>query len=343
MITEAYTVFGALFLGAMYNLWEFGSDGPRDGLGIGSDLLNTIFATVMSIGLTANLFLTLFASFWWQMSILWGGSNDNFAYSNMDALTYCLRLLFVIFTCVIFASILAIYGNLREHLSALLIAQIFLVITVICGTLYNADLVAKEIPFELNKESLWVKSIFPLTYNTKMKRDIMKANGMARREELLSRVEREITINNIQMDDGTEATESTNEGSHGIRLLLKKAADNLGRDRENVTPFVIRLEQEWYTNVESIQGVSVATLARFMPHALAAEVNKLASTRPRGSASLAMRRSSGSRISCKDDGNELSDNLNNVSEGCEEDEEDVIQINYELKKNIGGKAGAFFF
>lgn len=369
LITEAYTIFGALFLAGMYNLWEFGMAGPMDGLAIGSDNLNAIFATIMGIGLIANMFLTMFAAIWWQMSILWSGSNDNFTYSSIKALTYCLRSLFLVLGCVVLASVLALYGNLRGNKLGLLISEIFLGFWIVSGLYCTSDLMSREVPFELNKSTWWIKSVFAFSYITQKKRENMKASGNARREELLSRVSREILFHDIGKDVVTGDT-GPSDSTSSIKLLLKRAANNVGKEKEDITPIAIRLEKEWFNDTASLRGVNVNTLARFMPYILALELNKLAKSIKKSSSSVVLRRQQGS-YSLVEDVHDISDaevdnkifeenecydedweqhkhvevyNKNSKEKECynEEWKHHDHDIEEGLRKNLGGKAGALF-
>mmetsp|Transcript_29093 Transcript_29093/g.40738 ORF Transcript_29093/g.40738 Transcript_29093/m.40738 type:complete len:374 (+) Transcript_29093:159-1280(+) len=65
-----------------------------------------------------------------------------------------------------------------------------------------------------------------------------------------------------------------------IEVLLRTAAIKLGRDSNEVAPFVDRLHKEWYYETHQLQGLEVDTLARYIPHGLAREAMKLIHTEP---------------------------------------------------------------
>lgn len=195
----------------------------------------------------------------------------------------------------------------------------------------------------------------------------MKASGNARREELLSRVSREILFHDIGKDVVTGDT-GPSDSTSSIKLLLKRAANNVGREKEDITPIAIRLEKEWFNDTASLRGVNVNTLARFMPYVLALELNKLAKSIKKSSSSVVLRRQQGS-YNLVEDVHDISDAEvdNKIFEENECYDEDWEQhkhvevdnkkseekecyneewkhhdhdIEEGLRKNLGGKAGA---
>jgi hypothetical protein len=80
------------------------------------------------------------------------------------------------------------------------------------------------------------------------------------------------------MSIATAGTESTT--SKKIEVLLRTAAIKLGRDSNEVIPFVERLHKEWYYETHQLQGLDIDTLARYVPHGLARQAMKLIQQEP---------------------------------------------------------------
>lgn len=78
------------------------------------------------------------------------------------------------------------------------------------------------------------------------------------------------------VEDSTKdlSAETVNES---LRLLLEKAAENVGRANEDVTPYMKDLEDEWVTDVEALRRLDGETLDALLPIVLSREVQQLIS------------------------------------------------------------------
>jgi len=65
--------------------------------------------------------------------------------------------------------------------------------------------------------------------------------------------------------------------NESLRLLLEKAAENVGRADEDVTPYMKDLEDEWVTDVEALRRLDGETLDALLPIVLSREVQRLIS------------------------------------------------------------------
>jgi hypothetical protein len=161
MMSEAYAIFGALFLSGTWVLYEWGSvfgyggcdaryyDATTGRYGEGcSQVVHRLFELTMAISLTANLFLAMFACVLWLMSVLFSGSLRNWVYAARHMLTFChLLLVFVLVSSMVGVG-LAIYSNLSPHFPEVIIALMFFGAVVIAGTYYTSMLIGEEIPLE---------------------------------------------------------------------------------------------------------------------------------------------------------------------------------------------------
>lgn len=60
-----------------------------------------------------------------------------------------------------------------------------------------------------------------------------------------------------------------------ISLLLRIAANNLGRENHDISIYVNRLKDEWFDDSKQLLGESVVLLSRHMPYMLAKELHRL--------------------------------------------------------------------
>jgi DNA-directed RNA polymerase subunit RPC12/RpoP len=74
--------------------------------------------------------------------------------------------------------------------------------------------------------------------------------------------------------DETHKEETVNES---LRLLLEKAAENVGRSGEDVSSYMKDLEDEWVTDVEALRRLDGETLDNLLPIVLSREVQRLMS------------------------------------------------------------------
>jgi hypothetical protein len=131
MLAEAYAIFGALFLGGTWVIYEWGSEG---GYG-GSDnvVVNRVFEAVMALAISSNIYLAMTGSFVWVTSIGYGRSSIYWVYEAISILTYLNFVLIFMLHTVLLGLGLGIYAKLSpnwiETRLALSITFVFFVAT----------------------------------------------------------------------------------------------------------------------------------------------------------------------------------------------------------------------
>ena len=120
MLSEAYAIFGALFLAGTWVLYEWGSD-----WGVGCKnmecpkQLDDAFQVVMTLDIIANLFMAMFASFLWLFSVLFSGSDTNFVFQARYMCLFLHILLCTIFVLTAVGIAIAIYNKLAPFCESL--------------------------------------------------------------------------------------------------------------------------------------------------------------------------------------------------------------------------------
>jgi hypothetical protein len=66
-------------------------------------------------------------------------------------------------------------------------------------------------------------------------------------------------------------TQSQNE----VEKLLQKAAQKLGMQNYDLSPYMKKFQNDWYDDLNSLQGKSVDTLKDYMPRRLAEIVHEM--------------------------------------------------------------------
>ena len=263
IMAEAYAIFGALFLNGTWFLYEFG------GVESGSVVVDRMFGAAMALALVSNMFMAMFSSFLWLMSVLFSGSCRNWVYGARDLLLFCHILLVCILLFTTLGVGLGLYANLRGRWPELAICEAFFLTVVVVGMHHVAMLVGKEIPLEYHHFPLWFKlAIMPFPLLTRSGRQEIRNGAKIRADELKARAFRERTM----LDPKGSIASVKKRGS--IYSLLRSAADSIGREDFDITQYESNLEKDWYSEEEQLRRLSVDTLSRYMPRHLAEEVHK---------------------------------------------------------------------
>lgn len=135
------------------------------------------------------------------------------------------------------------------------------------GLYYTTDLISHEVALEYYHLAFWFKClILPFAMITKKERERVKEAAKRRARELKEKAYRERAM--IAPPDEDSKPETLTE----VGALLRSAANNLGKKNFDVSQFEESLEEDWYSSVDQLRGLSVNTLDQYMPRALAQEV-----------------------------------------------------------------------
>ncbi|KAL9189059.1 hypothetical protein ACHAXT_011549 [Thalassiosira profunda] len=276
MLAEAYAIFGALFLSGTWVLYEWGS-----GYGYGGcrwedteychPAVDRAFEVVMAMAITANIFQAMFASFLWLMSIMYSGSHRNWVFGVRNLLQFNHLLLTAVFVLTILGVGLGIYAKLAPYWPELAIALAFLLVVVLYGIATVAFVAAEEISLEYYHFPLWFKwSMLPYPMLRRGGRQRIREAAEVRAKELRARAYREREMMK------PHASTSRRNCLTSVGILLRSAADGIGRRDFDVSKYEERLEADWYSDADELKGMSIDTLSKYMPRRLAEEVYSLA-------------------------------------------------------------------
>ncbi len=272
MLSEAYAIFGALFLSGTWVLYEWGSSLGYGGCSVGDSFvchpgLDRAFEAIMTMAITANLFLAMFASFVWLMSVMFSGTHQNWVFGCRHILVFCHTLLCCVLVLTMGGVGVGIFTKLAPNWPELVIAMAFFVIIAVSGMYQCSDLMARQLPLEYYHSPLWFKwVIVPFPMLTKKSRDNIKAGAHRRAKELKTRAFKERAV----MDPSPKLKECYT----AIGKLLRVSANNIGKKDHDISQYEARLEKDWYTNTEELRSMNIDVLARYMPRRLADEVHK---------------------------------------------------------------------
>ena len=271
-LAEAYCLFAALFLNGTWFIYEYGVAGSlserrsdRDDYfyGVWGD---RVFNCTISIAIISNIFMAMFSGFLWILSVLFSGSHRNWVYGARPLLHVCQVLITAVFLSTTVSSVLAVYSNLRGEIPELTISLLFLGVVVIGGMYKTSVVVAREVPLEYKHLPFLYKLIYmPWPLLTKNGREHVEKGAQERARELRVRASRE------RKEIDAHVT-SINGTQSSIGVLLRKAANACGRDEYDIAPYCVKLERDWYNNVDELRSLDVSAMSVYMPRRLAEEV-----------------------------------------------------------------------
>lgn len=262
-IFEAYTIFGALFMNCVWILYEWGnSKGYGTVESDGDDIVQRIFECVMAVSLSCIIFLTLFGSFHWIMSILWSSSHEDYVLESLKALGHLHSLLCFTQYTILTGLLLGIYCNLSPHWPETVITLAIAIAVFISGTKITLGLNSAVAPLELYH----TPSFFKVGSSSKG----LKTRARLRAQELRKRAYRE----RKKLDPSFPARSDTTRTS-SVASLLNTAVLNLGRIDSDISTYEARLEEDWFNQADQLNGMSIEVLSKYMPLRLAGEVHRL--------------------------------------------------------------------
>ncbi|KAL3781517.1 hypothetical protein ACHAW5_000733 [Stephanodiscus triporus] len=260
MLAEAYTIFGALFLGGTWVIYEWGSPIAIEA----GDVFNRIFSAAISVVICCNLFLALWSCILWITAIVYGSRGD-FVYNARDLIQFCNHLMWMTYFSVTFGCGLALYLNLRSNLIDLLVILIFVGIVIIRGMSIMCELQLSVSPLATYHQPSWIKLFtHPRFILSSKTREELRGKAVVESEYI------QFKANFRQIKKELDSTPDS-----GICILLRTAAKNLNRPDYDISKFETNLAEDWFNEVEELKHRSVECLAKYMPMRLAEEVHKL--------------------------------------------------------------------
>lgn len=275
MLSEAYSIFGGLFLGGTWILFEWGSpafnDAPVDAE------LSRNFAVVMALTICCNLFLTLWGSIVWIMSIV-HGSSEVLAVESRNIIGFCNLLLTLTGSLVTLGFVLGAQvhfgGTSAEAIVCIVVASLLQVV----GAVSINDLLLAVSPLKVLHQPTWFRALAcPQTVFTRKGRETLRRRA---RDEATRLAARRGGRDGATKDD-RDGVDSEPPDGGSLGILLRRAAARLDRgDDVDVAPFAARLRGDWFEEARHLEGRDAEFLARYMPYRLAEEVHALVRAGP---------------------------------------------------------------
>mmetsp|Transcript_20613 Transcript_20613/g.37552 ORF Transcript_20613/g.37552 Transcript_20613/m.37552 type:complete len:324 (+) Transcript_20613:79-1050(+) len=266
MLFEAYAIFGALFMGAIWMLYEFGSPNGYGGEG-GHPMVHRAFGCVMAVALGVNGLLALFGALLWIVSINLNSSHQDYVFESRKALTYLDALLLMTLKLFIIGLVLGIYLNLSPYWPEAIIAGVIVVVIYVRGFQISWNHMMAVAPLECFHMTPTI-SVLPKFLSCKSGNKL-KADAIKRARELRERAYRERKT----IDPNFRGSRSSDSSSIGG--LLRTAAVHLGMIDYDVSTYTDRLKEDWFHEADHLKDRSVECLSRYMPLRLAEEVQRL--------------------------------------------------------------------
>ena len=289
MLVEAYSIFGALFLNGTWFIWEYGSSRTFD-----NAVVEKIFEISCALDMIANILLTMFSGFLWVQCTMFstGVNNPNWVWSCRHWLADMHLLQFLIFNFTIVSLCLGVHNRLEGGIDAwVVVCGTALVAFVYCQR--GAYMWIEEIPLEYFHFPWYFKCMLlvPLIH----KRKEIRGRAAKRAELLRKQVDKELqkakvsaASHNYQVQQQQQQNPSPNPTSSSnyvasknsiddIESLLMDACQVLGRNVSEVdlTPYLIKLQEDWFDSVESLEDLDVNDLHNYMPLRLAQSTHAL--------------------------------------------------------------------
>ncbi|KAL9183205.1 hypothetical protein ACHAXT_004992 [Thalassiosira profunda] len=269
MVAEAMTIFGALFLGGTFILFEWGSAKSYGGEGTNA-VVDRLFAAVMAIAICCNIFLAFFGSFLWFLSILHANATEDFVLQSGKLMRFCSTLLIATLQTVTIGLFLGIYSNLSPHWAETIVVLVIAFVINAVGQRHVQKLVFDTSPIETYHLPLWARLLSdPACVVTHKGREELRLRAKQRAEEVKRKAYRE----REQLDPSLDA--DAKQSNTSIGTLLRKAAVSLGRSNYDTSIYEARLEEDWYCDASQLKGLGVEVLARYMPRLLAQRLHDI--------------------------------------------------------------------
>ena len=260
MIAEAYALFAALFLNGVWFIWEYGNSKEFE-----SEALHRVFEAVCALDMIATILVSMFGCFLWMMSIIFSHNQKTWAYGARRWLAGIQSLISIIGFGTLSGLSIALYNRMQGTVEAYVLVAFALLYGF--SLLYeNSVIMAEQIPLELYHFPFYAKLLF-LPHLWFPKKDQIKKAAAARAQELkqlTSKREKELKQKTRGIDE--------------LRDLLIGACEKLGKAGTDVSPYLEKLQEDWYDNVDHLRGEDADALSKYMPRVLAKTLLEILNT-----------------------------------------------------------------
>lgn len=271
MLFESYALFGALFMNAVWIIYEWGNANEDGG---SNPNVNRAFECIMAIALCSNIFLALYGVFCWMLSCMVDSSNQDFVFESRTMLSILHYLLIFTTQLVQFGLFIGIWKNLSPNLpETIFTLSIAILFKVVGETLFSRHL-ATCVALEFWHFPLWLQAMSGPFYFSG--REKLRTRAKLRAQKLRKRAYQERQKLDPKFREGGNASEYN---ASSVGALLRTAAINLGRNDLDISNYEARLEEDLFNEAVQLKGRSVECLSRYMPLRLAEEVHTIVGTK----------------------------------------------------------------
>lgn len=264
MIFEAYAIFGALFAGASWTIYEWGR--ADEGSAVDDAGVDRAFEFVMALAICFNLFLALFGANCWVGALIVESSNQDFTFHSRKMFAFLHYLMVITAWLVELGLCIGIYKNLSPNWPETIITLTIAIVLKFGGeTYFGRDFLQTCLPLEFWHFPRWMQ--FIAGPQGRGEREQLEARARLRARELRTRAHRVRRRLDPDLRDG--------DGADSVGALLRVAAANLGRNDLDTSIYESRLEEDLFDEVHHLKGRSVECLSRYMPLRLAEQVHAL--------------------------------------------------------------------
>ena len=263
LILSTVTIFGGLFLGGTFILYEWGINPINESNASVGDY--RYFGAILAVLICCNIFLTLWSSILWLSAIVYGSHKD-FVYGARKLIGFCSGLLGITVITITAGCISAIQINLGNGNPEFILLTVFVILLQMTGVHYFNYMNLTVAPLAISHVPELLRVFYcPSAALTATGREKLKMSSKEQGNNLLAKVNAEREKLNAEKD----------LINSDISLLLRTAATNLGRENHDISIYVNRLKDEWFDDPKQLLGESVVLLSRHMPYMLAKELHRL--------------------------------------------------------------------
>jgi len=185
-------------------------------------------------------------------------SRPNWVYSLRHWLAHMQVLQLIVYFSTASCLFIGIYNRLGDMATISIVTVVILALWNFIISKSIAGFMIDQMSLESFHLPLLLK--IPLFYGLFRGPGKMKENATKQAEMWKVRISKE--------KDETLSDVSDND----VEMLLGEAAASLGRNNVDIKPFVVKLENNWYDSLESLEDLDVNALSKYMPHRLARKV-----------------------------------------------------------------------
>jgi hypothetical protein len=258
MFYEATTLFAGLFLNAVWFVWEYGSS---------KDFQNTALERAFEISCAVNMWscilLCIYGGGFWLLSIQYSNTVPNWFLGHQNIIIELDLLINLIATSTLTSILIAFWNRLQDHPTDAIVLIVLAALLFVKSLFTNHKTFGKQVPLELYHGPKWLRILLGLAVTKK----VLKENAEKRAAFLTKHFTNEMSTVGSSTKDIVGMSE--------VKTLLEKACSRLGKPNTDLTQYLKKLEDNWFDDIERLEGEDVNVLSNYMPRVLAKSVHEI--------------------------------------------------------------------